>query len=112
MPNTPEMKDEMTMVSPSRAKEARVIQGMIVRVDLFPSPLWGGVGVGVGRPGAGVDDCASPPDPPPYPPPQGGGKNYAERASAPSIMSTVFCTPYTATNEPKRGPFSWPSSTW
>ena len=40
------------------------------------------------------------------------GESYALRASAPSIMSTAFCTPYTATNEPKRGPFSWPSSTW
>ncbi len=39
-------------------------------------------------------------------------KNYALRASAPSIMLTAFGTPYTATNEPKRGPFSWPSSTW
>jgi hypothetical protein len=37
---------------------------------------------------------------------------YADLASAPSIMSTVFLSPYTATNEPKRGPFSWPSSTW
>ena len=40
------------------------------------------------------------------------GMAHADRASAPSIMSTVFSTPYTATNEPKRGPFSWPSSTW
>ena len=31
---------------------------------------------------------------------------YALLASAPSIMLTAFCTPYTATNEPKRGPFS------
>ena len=38
--------------------------------------------------------------------------SYADLASAPSIMSTVFLSPYTATNEPKRGPFSWPSSTW
>ncbi|RXH20621.1 hypothetical protein EAS54_01340 [Bradyrhizobium guangzhouense] len=37
---------------------------------------------------------------------------HALRASAPSIMLTAFCTPYTATKEPKRGPFSWPSSTW
>ena len=35
---------------------------------------------------------------------------YALRASAPSIMLTAFCTPYTATKEPKRGPFSWPVS--
>ena len=34
------------------------------------------------------------------------------RASAPSIISIVLPSPYTATNEPKRGPFSWPSSTW
>jgi len=25
---------------------------------------------------------------------------------------TALARPYTATNEPKRGPFSWPSSTW
>jgi len=31
---------------------------------------------------------------------------YADLASAPSIMATEFCNPYTATNEPKRGPFS------
>ena len=38
--------------------------------------------------------------------------NYADLASAPSIIAIAFCTPYTATNEPKRGPFSWPSRTW
>ena len=32
--------------------------------------------------------------------------------SAPSIIVTAFAIPYTATNDPKRGPFSWPSSTW
>jgi hypothetical protein len=37
--------------------------------------------------------------------------SYADLASAPSIMSTVFASPYTATKEPKRGPFSWPRST-
>ena len=37
---------------------------------------------------------------------------YADLASAPSIISIVFLSPYTATNEPKRGPFSWPSNTW
>ena len=41
-----------------------------------------------------------------------GEESYADRASAPSIIAIAFGTPYTATNEPKRGPFSWPSSTW
>jgi hypothetical protein len=36
---------------------------------------------------------------------------YADLANAPSIISIVFPSPYTATNEPKRGPFSWPSKT-
>src|SRR5215467_4322953 len=36
---------------------------------------------------------------------------YADLANAPSIISIVFPSPYTATNEPKRGPFSWPSNT-
>ena len=40
-----------------------------------------------------------------------GKKNHPDRASAPSIMVTALARPYTATNEPKRGPFSWPSST-
>jgi uncharacterized protein YjiS (DUF1127 family) len=31
---------------------------------------------------------------------------YADLANAPSIISIVFLSPYTATNEPKRGPFS------
>ncbi len=35
----------------------------------YPSPLWGGEGVGVARQGAGVDVRASPLDPPPHPPP-------------------------------------------
>jgi hypothetical protein len=39
-------------------------------------------------------------------------RRYADRARAPSIMSTVLPRPYSATKEPKRGPFSWPSSTW
>ena len=34
------------------------------------------------------------------------GDSYADLASAPSIIATAFVTPYTATNEPKRGPFS------
>jgi hypothetical protein len=38
--------------------------------------------------------------------------DYALLASVPSIIAIAFVTPYTATNEPKRGPFSWPSSTW
>src|SRR5664280_1322759 len=41
-----------------------------------------------------------------------GTTTYADRASAPSIIATALATPYTATKEPKRGPFSWPSSTW
>ncbi len=36
---------------------------------------------------------------------------YPDLASAPSIIATAFGRPYTATNDPKRGPFSWPSST-
>src|SRR3954470_3001129 len=36
----------------------------------------------------------------------------AERGRAPPIIATAFGSPYTATKEPKRGPFSWPSSTW
>jgi len=39
---------------------------------MFPSPLWGGLGVGVGRSRAGLDAFVQPHDPPPYPPPQGG----------------------------------------
>src|SRR5260370_34551445 len=39
-------------------------------------------------------------------------EDQADLASAPSIIATAFVTPYTATQEPKRGPFSWPSSTW
>ena len=35
-----------------------------------------------------------------------GYDRYPDRASAPSIMVTAFARPYTATNEPKRGPFS------
>jgi hypothetical protein len=39
-------------------------------------------------------------------------RRYPDLASAPSIIATAFGKPYTATNDPKRGPFSWPSSTW
>ena len=35
-----------------------------------------------------------------------GTQDYPDRASAPSIIATAFARPYTATNEPKRGPFS------
>src|SRR5580700_4035338 len=44
---------------------------------LFPSPLWGGVGVGVARWRLNVHARASPLDPPPCPPPQGEGKDQS-----------------------------------
>src|ERR1700685_3045796 len=47
------------------------------RTHLFPSPLWGGVGVVVTRSNASVDARAPPPDPPPHPPPQGGRETQA-----------------------------------
>ena len=37
---------------------------------------------------------------------QGRRGSYADLASAPSIIATAFGKPYTATNDPKRGPFS------
>jgi hypothetical protein len=37
---------------------------------------------------------------------KGRRKNYPDLASAPSIIATALASPYTATNEPKRGPFS------
>jgi hypothetical protein len=39
----------------------------------FPSPLWGGVGVGVARFYKCVDACALPPDPHPSLPTRGKG---------------------------------------
>ena len=47
---------------------------------LFPSPLWGREGWGVGRRPVYVDACASPRDPHPSPSPQGGGEKYCEEA--------------------------------
>src|SRR5580698_5546046 len=59
------------------------------RTHLFPSPLWGGAGVGVERLSAIVDASivdalTSPPDPPPHPPPQGGRETQA----APAVTAT------------------------
>ena len=42
------------------------------RAACSPPPCGEGLGVGVGRRRANVDDCALPHDPPPHPPPQGG----------------------------------------
>ncbi len=48
----------------------------MLRVEvIFPPPLWGRVGWGVGRRGEGVDAGARPLDPHPYPSPQGGGED-------------------------------------
>src|SRR5580704_14438048 len=49
---------------------SRLLRGAAV---IFPSPLWGGVGVGVERSCRNVDECESPPDPLPNLSPQGGG---------------------------------------
>ena len=45
-----------------------------------PSPLWGGVGVGVERLSAGVDGfaCVLERNFPPHPPPQGGRESTSE----------------------------------
>src|SRR6185312_15801817 len=74
MPNTPEMKDEMTMASPSRAKEARVIGG---RAGAHCSPPPCGEGQGWGSRGKAQASTLSHHLPTPYPtlPHKGGGKH-------------------------------------
>src|SRR5258708_21270944 len=42
----------------------------------FPSPLWGGAGVGVERIYKSVEALTPPPTAPPYPPHKGEGKNF------------------------------------
>ena len=59
-----------------QAREQRIAadgEDAIEHCCLFPSPLWGGVGVGVERFYTSVDASASPPDPLPTLPHKGGG---------------------------------------
>src|SRR5580692_3742519 len=53
-----------------------VLRNMTFPPIVFPSPLWGGVGVGVERSSANVNDSAKPPTPTP-PSPQGGGRSIS-----------------------------------
>ena len=81
------------MVRARRAKEAGVIQGIGGNCSRL-IPLRGAVRSAKRELSAEASDDPDSLSAPSLPSPAScGGKSYADLASAPSIMSTVFCTP-------------------